>query len=331
MRTIANIKPVHLPEMKRARADKDPDTWIVCACDQVYFPMVKGLMLSLLDPGPLPDGIGLAFIDVGCSGSSLDWMGRHGVRVRELDSEIMGDLASPDLGYQRAQACRPFLPKLFPRAQTFIWIDSDTWVQDRSVFSFLREAVHENPQLLYIAPECHYSYTFVHEDVKGRREEMFSYYEPLFGSEIALQVSLLPTLNSGFFAMAASNPIWTSWQEEIRRIFLGNTTRCTTAVRHMADQIALNVVARRVNRLMLLDPLYNYICLWTPPVRDAQGIVRVALPPHVPLGIVHLAGGWKNFGEQYLRDGLFYKSGEYLTHEDRTMLEAPNRHVFDFR
>lgn len=331
MSAIERAKLANLRTVKGAVPVCGPDTLVVCACDQLYFPMVKGLMLSLLDPGALPDGVGLAFIDVGCSRSSLDWMKSRNVRIRGLDAAIMGDLANPELGYRRAQVCRPFLPKLFPDAKALIWIDSDTWVQDRSIIAYLREALPRNDGHLFIAPECHYSYTFVNEDVRGRRKEMFCYYEPLFGAEIALQLSMLPTLNSGFFAMAAGNPIWGRWEEEIRRIFFDDRIRCASAVRHMADQIALNVVARQTDRLMLLDPLYNYICLWTIPVRDEQGIVRVALPPHVPLGIVHLAGGWKTHGERYLREGLFYKGGDYLTDEDSAVLHTPNRHVFDFR
>jgi hypothetical protein len=135
-------------------------------------------------------------------------------------------------------------------------------------------------------------------------------------------MSTLPTLNSGFFAMAADNPVWALWEDEIHRIFASDSAQYAPMVRHMAEQTALNVIARRVNRLMLMDPLYNYICLWTPPVRDADGIVRVALPPHVPLGIVHLAGGWKNHGERYLREGLFYRGGDYLTPEDRAVLQG---------
>lgn len=317
--------------MSRSSSRGGPKTLIICACDQPYFPIVKGLILSLLDPGPLPDHIGLAFIDVGCTRPSLEWMEGQGIRIGKLDPAVMGDLASAKLGYQRAQTCRPFLPKLFPDAETLIWIDSDTWVQDRSVFTYLGDAVPEYRQHLFIAPEYHYSYTYVHDDVKGRREEMFSYYEPLFGGETALLLSTLPTLNSGLFAMDAGNAIWTLWEEEIKRIFLGESTPREIVVRHMADQIALNVVARRVNKLMLLDPLYNYVCLWTPPVRDAQGIVRVALPPHVPVGIIHLAGGWKHYGERYLRERLLYRDGEYLTPEERIELQTPNSQSLDFR
>lgn len=331
MRAITHIQTANSHGAIRSPSGGQPNTLIVCACDQLYFPMVKGLILSLLDPGPLPDGLGMAFIDVGCTRSALDWMEDRGVRIRGIDATIMGELASPELGYQRAQTCRPFLPRFFPEAETLIWIDSDTWIQDRSLFFCFRDEVPEHPQHLFIAPECHYSYTYVHEDARGRREEMFSYYQPLFGAEVALQLSMLPTLNSGLFAMAAENPIWEAWEDELRRVFLDKSTRCSTVVRHMADQIALNAIARRLDRIMLLDPLYNYICLWMPPVRDADGVVRVALPPHVPLGVIHLAGGWKKYGERYLRDGLFYRRGDYLTAEDRAALQAPDRHVFDFR
>jgi lipopolysaccharide biosynthesis glycosyltransferase len=308
-----------------------PDTLIVSSCDETYFPMVKGLILSILDEGPLPEGIGLAFIDIGCESSSLAWLARHGVQVRALDAEVVGAVANPSLGYQRAQACRAFLPQLFPEAEVLIWMDSDTWVQDRTIFSYLRTAVRQNQQSLFVTPECHYSYTFVNDDVQARQQEMFAYYEPVCGTEIAARLCKLPTLNSGFFAMSAENQMWRHWAGEIRRIFIEEYGTLSTIVRHMADQIALNMVARGTGRIVLLDPLYNYISLWTAPIRDEHSVVRVGLPPHTPIGIVHLAGGWKGYGERYLREGLFYKRGEYLTASDRAILFAEGRHTFDFR
>jgi SAM-dependent methyltransferase len=73
---------------------------------------------------------------------------------------------------------------------------------------------------------------------------------------------------------------------------------------------------------MLLDPLYNYISLWMTPIRGEGGLVRVALPPHVPIGIVHLAGGLKEFGRKYFDEGLFYQQGAYLTDSERFSLFA---------
>lgn len=296
------------------------DTLIVCSCDQSYFPLLKGLILSICEQGRLGAGIGLAFIDIGCEARSVSWLQERGVRVCRPDPQILGGLADPALGYQRSQTCRPLLPKLFPDAAIFIWIDCDTWVQDASIFPILRSAVEKDRDKLFIAPECHYSYTHINDGCLERHQEMFSYYQPVFGTEVAQRMCLRPTLNSGFFAMAADNAIWAEWETEVRRIYLGEPNEYDPQVRHMAEQIALNVIAARGSRVTLLDPLYNYVCLWNSPFRDAEGVVRVALPPHLPIGIIHLAGGWLRFGAAYASRGLLYRGGSYLCDEDRTLL-----------
>jgi hypothetical protein len=304
---------------------------IVCSCDQTYFPMVKGLVLSITESGALPANSRMAFLNLGLDGAALQWLENHGVLVRELTHAAVGELADPRLGYQRAQACRPFLPRLFPDEETLIWMDSDMWVQEPGVLAALVNAVAERPDHLFIAPEWHYSYVYINDDIDGRHAEMYSYYAPVYGETVARRLSKLPTLNSGFFAMRADNPIWDLWSAEVAQHFLGDPRRYAPHVRHMIDQIALNVIARRVNRIALLDPLCNYICTWKRPVKDDLGVVRVALAPGAPIGIVHLAGGWKEFGERYLREGLFYRGGTYLEESDMQTLFARDRHVFEFR
>lgn len=295
----------------------DIDTLMVCSCDQRYFPLAKGLILSIVEQGTLPAGVGLGFVDIGCEPEALQWLRQHGARIRMMDPLVLGGLAAPELGYQRSQTCRPLLPKMFPEVSRLIWLDCDAWIQDMSILAYLREALARNREQLFIAPECHYTYTTINEDSERRQNEMYGYYEQSFGTEVAVKMSRRVTLNSGFFAMAAENPLWAEWETEVRRIFLGSRTGGNGIARHMAEQLALNVAATRSPNVTLLDPLYNYVCLWNPPFRDADGVVRVALPPHAAVGIVHLAGGWRLFGERYRDRGLLYRSGGYLTDADR--------------
>jgi hypothetical protein len=310
--------------------DSDPQTLIVCSCDQRYVPLLKGLVLSITEDEPLPPGVALAFLDAGCESDSHAWLRARGVRVRELDAKVMGPLANPALGYQRAQFCRPFLPDLFPAAKSFIWLDCDTWVQDTSIFASLCQQLRAEENEWIIAPECHYSYTPLLEKPEERRQELLAYYEPTFGAAVAASLQERVTLNSGFFAVSARHPIWREWRTTLTSLHLEDRTRYAPAVRHMAEQIALNVAAARVGGVRWLDPLYNYLCLWTPPFRDEEGIVRVSLPPYVPVGVVHLAGGWKFFGERYAAAGLLYQSGDYLTSSDWNLLFSP-RSAASFR
>jgi hypothetical protein len=83
----------------------ETDTLIVCSCDQNYFPLVKGLLLSILDSGPLSSGLGLAFIDIGCDLAAVRWLRDRGARVCVPDPRILGGLADAALGYRRSQTC----------------------------------------------------------------------------------------------------------------------------------------------------------------------------------------------------------------------------------
>lgn len=310
---------------------RELDTLIVFSCDQNYFPLAKGLVLSILEPEGLPGMFGLACIDIGCSPDALAWFASHEVKVCPPDPLIMGALADPQLRYRRSQTCRPFLPQLFPGVKTLIWIDCDAWVQDRSIFQQIRAVLRANGEKLLIAPECHYSYSWVNDNGAERRREMYSYYEPTYGPEVAGRMCERLTLNSGLFAMSADNALWNEWAWEIGRLHLEDDSRYPPIVRHMGEQIALNVIAYRSTRVMLLDPLYNYISLWMPPIRDSSGLVKVALPPHATIGVIHLAGGWTAFGEMYLRNRLLYKSGSYLTESDLNILTSNPERVSGFR
>jgi hypothetical protein len=301
------------------------DTMVICCSDKNYFPLTKGLVLSILEGGQVSQAIGIGFIDIGCDATCLRWLRDRDIVVRKPDRALIGGLADESLGYQRAQVIRPFLPQLFPEARALIWADSDAWIQDVSILPFLRSAATREPDALFIAPECHYSYTKINNEPTRRRREIVSYCAPAFGDEIASELCERPMLNSGFFAMSSSNPIWRTWQSELRRLYLEDLVSSSPSVRHMAEQIALNVIAMRDGRVSLLDPIYNYLSLWTPPFRDDNGIVRVSFAPHAPVGVIHLAGGWKALGESYHRRGLLYRSGAYLEPADVAILFPQER------
>jgi len=87
---------------------------VVFSCDENYFPLARGLVLSIRAYNALPSGYGLAFIDLGCAPEHLQWLREHGVRVLPLDLNMLGPLANSSYGHLRALVLRPFLPP--PRA-----------------------------------------------------------------------------------------------------------------------------------------------------------------------------------------------------------------------
>ena len=236
-----------------------------------------------------------------------------------IDQHV-GKMGVPRLGYHRAQTCRPFLPELFPDYNVLGWIDSDTWFQDPTFLQILAESAART-QHIHIAPELHYSYPKCDKLVDEEQRSVYFYYAYLYGEKKALDLCRLPILNSGFFALHRESPLWVAWQEQIHSIYIDRFEEINVGTRHFGEQLSLNMLIRSDFPAIYFDPLFNYLCLWELPVRDVQGTVRLGSPPFTPIGMLHLAGGWRHFGEKYLRAGLLYRQGEYLSPKERQCLE----------
>ena len=295
-------------------------TLIVFSCDQKYFPLAKGLVLSLREKNVDRDGLGIAFIDIGCEPHSLAWFRQHGVAILPA-SQLTALEGMPRVdGYHLAQVCRPFLPRLFPGTKTFIWLDSDLWVQSPEAVRLFASLAAKYPDKLFICPECHYAYTTLNSDIiKFQVTKVGPYYDVAYGRDIATALSVRPTLNTGVFAMAAENPLWDMWADEILRLYGRDYGANTSLVRHMAEQMALNHLALRTGSAVQVDPLSNFMCMWALPYRDDAGVVRVRLPPHAAIGIVHLSQ-WAARRTLYFDEGLLYRRGLYLDDQERHAL-----------
>ena len=76
---------------------------VVFSCDQNYFPLAKGLVLSLQGAGLRQSGIVLGFIDIGCNPQCIAWFQHQGLQVVPLSAlatveELQGVELWPNLG-----------------------------------------------------------------------------------------------------------------------------------------------------------------------------------------------------------------------------------------
>lgn len=294
-------------------------TLIVSGADERYFPLAKGLVLSLRAGGLPNDAVHCRFIDVGCSEASLAWLAEHGVGVARLGRDVLDQFnAAGAPAYYGALVCRPLLPKMFPGYRSIIWIDADCWVQHPSALRTLAAGAETHAGKMLLSPECHYSYLRLNQDV-GRVDLLRAYYTQCFGAGIGDHLGRVPMYNSGLFAMAADTPIWAEWRDVLKHLYARGTLDETT--RHLADQLALNAVIARRNCAIPVDPVFNYLCIFATPLRDRQGTVRVGLPPNFPVAIVHLAQ-WFKHRKRYLECGLLFDRGRYLTAAELAALDA---------
>src|SRR6185437_1795428 len=95
-----------------------------------------------------------------------------------------------------------------------------------------------------------------------------SYYRAAYDERVAGEMAARPMLNAGVFAMAAANPFWEMWWNELVQVYQRDGGRNVNRVLHMADQITLNVLAHRLSCAVHVDPQFNYMCIWGMPFRD---------------------------------------------------------------
>jgi hypothetical protein len=295
-------------------SENSPISAIVFSCDEAYALLARGLVLSLADAGFPNSKTAVVLIDIGCGPNSLSWMKDHGVQIVPFKLAMIPQaIMSVIQPVQRAQAVRPWLPELLPQFQHFVWLDSDTWVQNNEFMGQMIAGANAAPDAVTLAPaHSHYHarvYLELHEILATQLTWYTTCYEPYLANKAASSLSY----SSAVFGMRRTSPIWALWRQEVEFLYPAMAGR-NEALMHLVDQIALNIVIVR-NPLMIvrLDPLYNFRCDVAGALRVASGrvVTNLMLPPR-EIGVVHLAN-WSAMRQTYLDQNLLYRSGEYLS------------------
>jgi len=296
---------------------------IVLSCDENFFPLVKGLVLSVQERcAGAPE---LALVDIGLEPASRRWLEGRGVEIGTFALDGNYDAIVADKPYRLAQLCRPLLPDIFPGRDVYTWIDSDIWIQNGDVVEHHFQLAGRFRDKVVLSPCIDSTYPSIFKiphDIVGA---LFRIYCIALGDrEQANHYAFRPILSSGLFSMAADNPLWGQWKAAMDQFFAKSYQRDDDL--HGLEQSALNYVVYKHDAAVLLDATYNYQCHERMPYRDeATGEVRVAMPPNRVIGAVHLtATGY--YMRQYLERGLLFDRGAYLEPDERQRLEAMGRH-----
>jgi len=293
-------------------------TAIVFACDEAYFLLARGLVLSLAEAGFSDRHGKLILIDIGCGAASLDWMRKSGVEVVQIPPGLIpASIEAVLRPVQRAQVVRPYLPALLPQFEHFVWFDCDVWVQNLHFLHVMWDGANSTPGAVMLAPGFSHYYTLNNVDaiLEMQRYWLSVGYKPKFAETIAVR----PALCSGVFAMRRQSSIWELWAREIEYLFPIVAQQGDPVLLHVAEQTALNVVAYTTGNYIRLDPLYNFHCNGGGSLRLPGGkVVTATMLPAREIGVVHL-GCWSHVGVAriYIEQNLLYRSGEYLTDAER--------------
>ncbi len=265
----------------------------VCtAANAPYFPLLKGLVASILQ-APYLRGHQLCILDLGLAPDQQDWLRANGAHLVEpgWDCDYPGRADSP--AHYRAMTARPYLPKHFPGHEVYVWIDSDAWVQDDSLFPHFVAAARRGQ--LAIVPELDRSYWPHYRRPKlwTQNHKAFAWS---FGLKAGDRLGRNPILNSGVFALAGNAPHWALWGEAHRAILnrrrLKPPFASSSFYFFIAEQTALNYVVFGLKQPVNLLPAYgNWFCGKGTPLWDAErGLLVEPNAPHTPLNVIHLAG-----------------------------------------
>jgi hypothetical protein len=281
---------------------------VICTgSDSNLFFLAKGLILSLRRILPIYDAE-LVFFDLGCTPQELAWLQArtHRILIPKDDLEVAGlaGYAPHKLGL----TIRPFLPHYAPGYDIYLWIDADAWVQDPSVIQFFIRGAEKGAAA--VSPEVDSAYPFMQHLPSAIQFQRYKFgqWADAFGEDVARRMSLLPLINAGVYAINADPLLWEKWAENFRLTLLKGMTG-------LCDQVALQKTLVELNRMHALPSRANWMSHYALPHRRAED--GVWIEPRFagqPIGIVHLVAAVRR--ETYLRHGMLYDDGDYLSPEE---------------
>ena len=267
-------------------------TIIVTGANNVYEASVRNLLASIRASGFDCD---FGIIDGGLSEPFRQQVLDQGCRIHpvELTGSLREAAQNVPHGWKVALA-KPHIRDLFTGYQTYIFLDADTWVQQRFALDYLRTYSAEG-RLAIVSQRSRFhewdaargngvEFNFAGQPIRANWYTMFSRKSKLSKSDKRLLASN-PILNAGVFALQAGAALWDDWQntvvEAVKALPRGR--------QYAADQIGLGLaVYRKGAPLSLLPETCNWMSVWRFDVH--AGLFTQTQPPFDPVGILHLAG-----------------------------------------
>ncbi len=185
--------------------------------------------------------------------------------------------------YLRAKTAKPFLPEYFPGFDCYLWLDADTWVQEKYALKWLVDASKNGA--IGIVPEMDRSYMQTTSIIQWKTECLSKYY----GSDATSYLITNSYYNSGVFSLLGSAPHWRIWADCFAAALQGDSQLVT-------DQAALNyAIWKHELQVNPLPSLCNWCChLALPLLDETSGRLCEPNIPYTPVGIIHLTGNTKH-------------------------------------
>lgn len=297
---------------------------IVFSCDSVFFPLLKGSILSLEHHKACEKlSLDIGFIDIGCTESELEWLKERNVTIVSFDKfENVINLSTKLVTYNKSQICRPYLPDVFTEHENIIWCDSDIWFQSLDGIQNYVDIVNQVPEKIVCCPFVDASYTmnyvgFNQENLLKFIQYYAYWYGNCYNPNVAEMMKGRTLFSSGLFAMHRNNPIWTLWKQDLNIVYNEQVIN-DTLLRHLAEQTAFNKVIYQTGKFVPVESTYNYNChVGILGMHDNK--VCIDYPPFRPIDAIHLTATGKMI-KIYLDKGFLWDKGNYLSEDERQTL-----------
>lgn len=298
---------------------------IVTSCDERYAPLAKGLILSLRAHGFPLEHQQLCLLDIGCAKQTLGWMNEHGVHVVRFDASRHIPFPTQHLPtHVAAMAFRPFMRDVFPGFRVYLWIDSDTWVQQADSIHLYHQLAASGLYPIVISPLIDVNYR-LQFDARQFRAHLEPIYQAIYGQQ-GLEMTWRPILGAGVFAMHRHSRIWQAWGAELPFVYQRDYRSVPDGL-HLAEQTALNRVVYQNGEAAFLEATHNYhlcagsalwldgeLCAKSPAWIDGRIACR-------KIGIAHLCS-MGTYAKKYVEARAFFDRGVYLSEAELRGIES---------
>jgi hypothetical protein len=265
------------------------DVVIFTAADSRFFGMCLGLVLSLLRLAPVRPRIRV--LNLGLTHLQIETLTPLVERILAPDwfAEAMRDLP---LAF-RGLTARPHLPRYVDDADTLIWLDADTWVQEWSAVARLasdarsgRMAIVEEqsgPGVLINIQRPDGTTRTLQITTELIERNVRKCYLDCFGADALAKYGGMANFNGGVWALRRDSPSWAIYGEMIE-------TGLARGDHPLVEQQALNIAIRTGRIPVAPQPLTsNYVMnRGLPYVDTKKGRFVLPHPPHETIGILHL-------------------------------------------
>ena len=276
-------------------------TIIITAANEDFAPLLLDLMQSLHQwDSTLSSAIGL--LDLGLSDETLYKVQKHVNHIISPGWDIPLDAALQDQKpYLRAMTARPFLPQYFPGYDIYLWLDADTWVQEKYAIEIFFKAAKDGS--MGIVPELHQSYVNDIPLYNWRASRLSSY----FGVKTAAYLATHSYFNSGAFSLLKDSVHWETWARYLKKgVAQASNNISGQMTLEISDQTALNYAIWSDNLpVHPLPALCNWCChLATPSININTKKLCEPHLPNMPIGLIHMTGATKDTVIKFQSNGM---------------------------